>query len=78
MSFFVTILFIEGTEHRIRYGTVDECLLDSGLQALFDDGVVEKCEIWRNEQRITGIPKILATWDQFQDRIKAHQKTLDS
>ena len=66
-----TIMQIElefGSERvGIGYDTLDECLSDIGLQALFNDGLITKCTVYCGDKRITGLP--LMDWDRLQERV---------
>ena len=58
----------------IGYKTLNECLSDVGLKALFNDGLVTKCSVYCGDKRITGLPMI--GWDWLKERVVANSTTI--
>ena len=60
--------------HSIGYGSVSDALRDRGIAALFDDGIVESCEIHSGGQRIAGLPSM--QWKYLRDALLSNSSTL--
>ncbi len=61
-------------EQFIQYDKLDDCLLDAGLRALFEDELVSHCFVLCDGQRITSIP--VMTWDRFKDHVISNAATI--
>jgi len=65
MTLFAVKLELNEAEYYVKYDSLDACIRDPGLKSLFNEGLINKCVLFREGQRIAGMP--FATWDRFKD-----------
>lgn len=67
VALFEVKLKISGRPQSIEYESINECLLDFGLKALFAAELVESCSIHLEDRRITALP--VMGWDRFKSQL---------
>ena len=61
-------------ELNIPYTSIEECMDDIGLRVLFDEGHVNHCSIWTNQQRITA--REITKWDTLLSQLTSNSSTI--
>jgi len=74
-AFTVKLYLFEGTEHDIDYNSLEDCLVDTGLQTLFDGGLVKKCSVFIGTKRITALPPTNNTWARLCEQLTLNRIT---
>jgi hypothetical protein len=67
MFFIVKLTLAEGREESLYYASVDQCLHDRGLQALFSGEQITACTIYKDNKRIAGLG--IMTWKKFKEQL---------
>lgn len=72
--FTVDLRLTDGTEHAIGYTSVDDCLTDHGLKALFECQLITKCSVNTKGKRITALP--VMEWVRLQEQLISNSTTI--
>ncbi len=76
MMLLVKVELTDGRSESIPYRDLSECLRDAGLKTLFDTEQVVRCSIYCGDDRITGLPRVVMTWNRFKDQLISNSVTI--
>lgn len=77
MPLFTVVLELDpGTKHEIEYESIKVCLDDTGLETLFDLGIVISAQIKSCGKRVAALPQAIASWDRFKDQVISNSTVL--
>ena len=76
MTLFTAAMIVDDIRMDFDYVTIDECLTDDGLRALFDDGLISECRIVQGNKGIAKIPRALVSWDRFRKTVITHASSM--
>ncbi len=74
--FVISLVLKEIGEFELAYKSIDECLSDDGMRALFEADQVIECLITQNGRLISKIPESLASWTRFESSLISHATSL--
>ena len=72
--FTLNMTFTDNTDHVFDYPSIDACLTDTGLQAIFLDGLIERCSINIGTKRITALP--VMEWGRLREQLVSNSTTI--
>ena len=72
--FTICLRLADGVPLKVHYDTIESCLADTGLRALFDCGGVECCEVFCGPVRITALP--VQEWSRLKDNIVSNSTSI--
>lgn len=72
--FKIKISLSNGDTSNINYSSIHECLHDTALKSLFDDGMITECIIIQNNRKIAALP--FMEWTRFEDAVISNSITL--
>ena len=58
----------------LDYQTINECLVDGGLEVLFGDGLIGTCAIYCGDTRITAPPTM--SWARFREHLISNSSAI--